>query len=368
MPDDLILQGSGVAGAELLLLFHGVGASPEDLRPLGEALAEHHPEAWIVSLRAPLPSEFGRGWQWFSVQGVTEANRPERVAAALPAFAQAVAAWQQRSGVGPERTTLIGFSQGAIMALESTQVPGAAPLAGRVVAIAGRFALPPRQAPAGVLLHLMHGDQDRVMPAGLAVAAEQALRALGAAATLDLFPGLGHGIDGRVLQAIERRLAPPAVRPAAATWLHIGDDALVVHGAQGAQRLDLGTARIVRDCFRHDPPTAPEIEQAIDTVEEQLMRLGPQRDAGSPLYSRSAALQPWAALAGPTLAVDTVEQWFGRQALAAQGRPSALDGLPAGREAAAALLLLREFLHHRGHAAITVVAAQPAPADRATTA
>ena len=33
---------------------------------------------------------------------------------------------------------------------------------------------------------------------------------------------------------------------------------------------------------------------------------------------------------GPTLAVETVEHWFERLSLAAQGRPSALDGLPMG--------------------------------------
>lgn len=38
-----------------------------------------------------------------------------------------------------------------------------------------------------------------------------------------------------------------------------------------------------------------------------------------------------------------------------QGRVSALDGLPPGREAAAALLVLREFMHHRGHPSIDVV-------------
>ena len=55
--------------AELLLLFHGVGASARDLQPLAEALAESQPDAWVVSLQAPHPSEFGHGWQWFSGLG-----------------------------------------------------------------------------------------------------------------------------------------------------------------------------------------------------------------------------------------------------------------------------------------------------------
>lgn len=149
-------------------------------------------------------------------------------------------------------------------------------------------------------------------------------------------------------------------RPAPATWLHMGDEELVVrsglHGRPDAeQRLDLGVSRIAREFFRHDPPTAREIEQAIDFVEDQIMRLGPQRDAGTMLWSPSEALQPWAAVSGATMAVETVEQWFGRLALAAQGRASALDGLPPGLGAAATLLVLREFMHHRGHPFITVV-------------
>ena len=207
MQDDLVIQRPDAASTpadELVLIFHGVGSSAEDLRPLGQALAPHRPRAWIVSVRSPMASEFGAGWQWFSVQGVTEANRPARVAAAMPAFLQTVDAWQRETGAVAERTTLIGFSQGAIMALEATQQ--SQPVAGRVIAIAGRFAQPPQGVPAGTLLHLMHGEQDRVMPVGLAVDAERHLRALGARATLDLYPGLGHGIDARVVEGIVRRL------------------------------------------------------------------------------------------------------------------------------------------------------------------
>ena len=49
------------------------------------------------------------------------------------------------------------------------------------------------------------------------------------------------------------------------------------------------------------------------------------------------------------------EQWFQRLASASLGQPRALQGLPAGREAAATLLVLREFMHHRGHASIVAV-------------
>lgn len=189
----------------LLLLFHGVGSNAEDLVPLGEALASRLPHSWVVSVRSPERSDFGSGWQWFSVQGVTEANRPARVVQAMPRFVDAVRSWQIETRVAPSATTLIGFSQGAIMALESTQQPE--PVAGGVVAIAGRFAQPPRVAPPRLAMHLLHGEQDRVMPASLAADAAAQWRALGGAATLDVFEGLGHGIDRRVARRVAELLA-----------------------------------------------------------------------------------------------------------------------------------------------------------------
>jgi phospholipase/carboxylesterase len=207
--DDLLIQRAGSRSTvpRLLLLFHGVGSSAEDLRPLGQALAAQLPQAWVVNVRSPDPSDLGQGWQWFSVRDVTEANRQSRVAAAMPRFQGAVSAWQRESEAASQDTVLIGFSQGAIMALESTQQPQ--PLAARVVAIAGRFAQTPRSAPSDVALHLMHGDQDRVMPLALGEDATRQWRALGGEATLDRFSGLGHGIDARVVRRVAEYLGKP---------------------------------------------------------------------------------------------------------------------------------------------------------------
>lgn len=59
MQQDLLIQQPDAAHAtpagdsELLLLFHGVGASARDLQPLAQALAELRPRAWVVSVQAP---------------------------------------------------------------------------------------------------------------------------------------------------------------------------------------------------------------------------------------------------------------------------------------------------------------------------
>ncbi|RQR51285.1 esterase [Burkholderia sp. Bp9140] len=188
----------------LILLFHGVGSQPESLTPVGRILAGRFPDSLIVSICSPEP--LGRGWQWFSTHDVTEANRPGRVATAMPNFLTAVRRWQTCAQVDAGNTTLIGFSQGAIMVLEASQLAGDA-IAVRTVAIAGRFAVPPRTAHQMTpKIHLIHGDADHVMPVQLAVEAERNLRTLGVTVTLDLVPRMGHEIDARAIDNVIRRL------------------------------------------------------------------------------------------------------------------------------------------------------------------
>jgi phospholipase/carboxylesterase len=162
------------------------------------------PQAFVVSVAAPHRSEFGQGRQWFSVVGIDDELRLQRVAEAMPAFTLEVRRWQAESGVGAEATALIGFSQGAIMALESTQTRGR--LAGRVVALAGRFASAPGFAPPDTTLHLIHGKADPVIHYGHTVSAAERLVALGADLTADVIPFLGHAVDAEALELVVERL------------------------------------------------------------------------------------------------------------------------------------------------------------------
>lgn len=189
---------------ELVLLFHGVGGSAADLVALAQLIAREHARAMVVSVDAAHPSSFGAGREWFSVAGVTEENRPARIAQALPLFEREIRRWQAQAGVGPAATILVGFSQGAIMSLESTQ---AGELAGRVVAISGRFAQPPRSAGSNVTYRFVHGDSDPVIDPRFSVQAADTLRRLGADASVQFVPGLGHGIDARAARAVIEALA-----------------------------------------------------------------------------------------------------------------------------------------------------------------
>lgn len=204
MTDSIIVQQPPGAPAQLVLLFHGVGALASDLLPLARQLTAAFPQAFVVSVAAPEACDLGRGRQWFSVQGVDENNRVTRVAEALPAFSNAIRHWQAVSGVAADATALIGFSQGAIMALAATDATP--PPAARVVAIAGRFVAPPVMAPAGCTVHLIHGKEDSVIHYRNTVDAAERLIALGGDVTADVLPFTGHAITQEVAQLVVERL------------------------------------------------------------------------------------------------------------------------------------------------------------------
>lgn len=192
--------------AQLILLFHGVGATAQSMAPLGLAYAQAFPQALVVALDSPWPSELAPGGrQWFSVTDITEENRVERVAAALPAFEYAVRYWQQRAGVDAAGTALVGFSQGAIMALASALRPE--PVAARVIALAGRFArLPEQPLHEGATLHLLHGKTDAVIPYRHTIEGAMRLRGLGADFTADVLPFVGHELHTELMDLAVQRL------------------------------------------------------------------------------------------------------------------------------------------------------------------
>ena len=197
MDSSIVVQKPEHTPLQLILFFHGVGSNAQDLVPVAQQFAKALPNAMVVSVDAPQQSDFGAGRQWFSVAGVTEDIRPARVQAAMPAFQSAVQKWQALAQVTAEKTILVGFSQGAIMSLESTQRPVA--LAGQVISFAGRFATPPKVFPAHTTINLIHGEADPVIAASYSTAAANQLLTLGAKVTVDTIPGIGHGIDKQML-------------------------------------------------------------------------------------------------------------------------------------------------------------------------
>lgn len=204
--DALIVQQPAGAARQLVLLFHGLGADEEDLRPVGERLAAEYPQALVVSLRAPYPGDFGFGYQWISSVDIDDARRIERVAAEMPGFAGSVRHWQRQSGLGPEATVLLGFSQGAMMVLEAASHAREAAIAGRIVAVAGRYAQLPDEPPRDTTLFFVHGKADDIVHYGYTVVAAQHLVSLGGDVVADVIPFAGHTIDADMIELIVARL------------------------------------------------------------------------------------------------------------------------------------------------------------------
>ncbi len=203
--DALIIQNQEGAAAQLVVLFHGYGANAQDLLPVGEAVAQAFPKALVVAVNAPHASDAPGGFQWFSVHGVTEQNRQARVDEAMPSFVECVAHWQRESGAGAQATALIGFSQGAIMALESTKLKH--PPAQRVVAIAGRFATLPEPAVFEGTVHFLHGKEDAVIAYQHTIAAAHHLRDSGVDITAEVLPFVGHSIPVEFIDLVVHRLS-----------------------------------------------------------------------------------------------------------------------------------------------------------------
>lgn len=215
MPDTLQwLPATGRPG-QLMVLLHGWGASAADMAPLAQALKAAFPQAVLLAPQGFEPVDAGlagrstgdgvlAGRQWFSPDGEAEDSRPDRVTAVLPRLAGWLHAAQQASGVGPAATALVGFSQGAILALELAQRHDG--IAGRVLSFAGCYATLPATALAHTTLHFFHGDADTVIPAAQSRLAMQRLVALQADATIDIANGVGHDLPPALVQCAVQRL------------------------------------------------------------------------------------------------------------------------------------------------------------------
>lgn len=152
----------------------------------------------------------------------------------------------------------------------------------------------------------------------------------------------------------------------AVTVLHIGAEHMAIATGPSDEAaawlvLDIGAQKTARQFFRRSPPTPLEMENAIAAVEDEVIRAVPMLAPGTALLCADAVVREIALLAGlapgdlMVMPIDAMERVFERLAAVAEGRPVAREGLPQGADFAAALLILREFMHHLRFASLTVV-------------
>jgi phospholipase/carboxylesterase len=174
----------------LYIYLHGRGGSGLAMAQIADRFAQVYPQAaHLIPEGFEVCDTAPEGRQWFSARAIREDNRFERVTAALPPLVAFIREAQSHFGVTPLATALVGFSQGAILALEAAQAYSG--LVGRVVAIAGRYAKLP-DGPPDAVIHLVHGKEDAIVPARHSVEAATRLVALGGDVTADIVPGITH--------------------------------------------------------------------------------------------------------------------------------------------------------------------------------
>ncbi|MCA3393590.1 MAG: prolyl oligopeptidase family serine peptidase [Roseomonas sp.] len=195
---------SGGKPDSLVLLLHGVGADGFDLIDLAPVWAEVLPNALFIAPHAPFPFQgapFGR--QWFDIMDRTPARLEAGLRHAAGILGDFTRAKLAELDLGGDRLALMGFSQGAMVALFAG-LRGAVPASACILAYSGAL-LAPESFAAEVTSRppvlLVHGEADEVVPA---MASRQAARALQAEAVpheLLLRPELGHGLDDAGLAA-----------------------------------------------------------------------------------------------------------------------------------------------------------------------
>lgn len=204
----------------LVILLHGVGSSGHNMMTLESAWRPLLPHARFVAPDAPFAFDHGAGRQWFSITGVTEQNRSQRIAAARPDFDRVVRNEMEKHGFADRlgQVVLVGFSQGSMMLLDAV-ASGRFPVAAGV-SFAGRLATePPFAAAQGTRLLLVHGSADTVVPPLELDRARMALQASGYSVESHVFPGVGHTIAAETANyAAEFVRANLAQQPRLQSW------------------------------------------------------------------------------------------------------------------------------------------------------
>lgn len=194
-PAEALLRREPSSADRRLVLLHGWGADADDLLDLADLLVDS--DTSVVALRAPGVHPSGMGRQWYDLQ---QSGWPQ-----LPGALESLR--QRLEALGKEvplrRTVLLGFSQGAAMALDVSS--GGAGLAVAAVVACSGYPHPGWQpgdaGGQGFPVLLTHGQQDQVVPYAASVELARLLRAGGHGVELLGFPG-GHTIDNALIPSI----------------------------------------------------------------------------------------------------------------------------------------------------------------------
>ncbi len=193
--------------AGLLVLHHGRGADEHDLLGFGDVLDPQR-RLHVVTPRAPLTLPGWPGHHWYVVPRVGYPD-PDTFRSAFAKLAGFHDELWERTGVGPERTVLGGFSMGSVMSYSLGLGPDR-PVPAGILAFSGFVPTvdgwtPDLAGRQGLRAFVAHGRHDQVMDVGFARQARELLEA--------------GGLDVEYHESDAAHHIDPAHVPAAVAWL-----------------------------------------------------------------------------------------------------------------------------------------------------
>lgn len=180
-----------------MVMIHGRGATAESILSLADELA--HPDFAYLA-----PQAAGNTWYPQRFLAPIASNEPY-LSSGLAVISDVLDRLSE-AGIPPGRTILLGFSQGACLALEfaarhARRYGGVVGLSGGLIGPDGT----PRDYPgslAGTPVFLGCSDIDFHVPKERVIHTEEVLRGLGAEVTARLYPNMGHTINQDELDAV----------------------------------------------------------------------------------------------------------------------------------------------------------------------
>ena len=165
----------------LLVLHHGRGADEADLLTLGDALDPER-RLHVAAPRAPLTLPGWPGYHWYVVPRVGYPDH-DSFHSSFAALAELHDELFERTGVGPERTVLGGFSMGSVMSY-SLGLAAQRPAPAGILAFSGFVPVVDGWEPSlsdrqGLRAFVAHGRRDPVMEVGFAHRARELLESGG---------------------------------------------------------------------------------------------------------------------------------------------------------------------------------------------
>ena len=191
---------SGSSPNQIVFLLHGYGADGADLIDLSQPFSMVLPSAKFISPDAPFDCKMSpMGKEWFPIEEI-----PNGAVKASNDLLVLIQQECEKENIKLENVLLIGFSQGAMMSIQSLLLSSSNLLG--IIGYSGGTSPENINAANHLIINnvhnnyktpvlLVHGEEDDIVPFSSLNNAENLLSEIGFKVQAVNRPGLGHGID-----------------------------------------------------------------------------------------------------------------------------------------------------------------------------